>query len=287
MRTFLECVPCFVRQAFEAASMATGEERVREQIMRSVLRKASELSFSEPPSQMAFRIHRIVQALSGNADPYRALKERFNRVALDAYAELSTWVREAARPLETAVRLAIAGNIIDFGVRGALEESDLWRTVREVLRQPFAIDHMARLEERLRSAGGILYLADNAGEIVFDRLLVEQLPAERVTFVVKAQPIINDATMDDAKAVGLTELVEVIDNGADAPGTVPERCSEPFRRRFEQADVVISKGQANYETLSDAPKEGLFFLLKVKCPVIARDIGCKVGDIVVKENAGA
>ncbi|MCK5255186.1 MAG: DUF89 family protein, partial [Deltaproteobacteria bacterium] len=122
---------------------------------------------------------------------------------------------------------------------------------------------------------------DNAGEIVFDRLFIEQLPREKVTYVVRGEPIINDVTIEDAREVDMFELVDVIDNGSDAPGTILETCSHEFQKRFASSDLVIAKGQGNYETLSDINKR-IFFLLQVKCPVIAKDIGFEVGSFVVK-----
>jgi uncharacterized protein with ATP-grasp and redox domains len=129
----------------------------------------------------------------------------------------------------------------------------------------------------------ILYLTDNAGEIVLDRLLIEQLPTEQVTVAVKGAPVINDATMEDALLAGLPRIVEVIDNGSDAPGTILEACSQAFRERFEDADLIVSKGQGNYETLSDSDKN-IFFILKAKCPVIAKDLGCEVGAMILRRS---
>jgi uncharacterized protein with ATP-grasp and redox domains len=129
-------------------------------------------------------------------------------------------------------------------------------------------------------AEDILYLGDNAGEIVFDRLLIEQLPCEKITFVVKGRPILNDAVMEDAQIVGLTDMVDVIDNGSDAPGTILESCSETFRRRFDQSDLIIAKGQGNYETLSEVDKN-IFFLVRPKCSVLARHLGREIGSLVL------
>jgi len=137
--------------------------------------------------------------------------------------------------------------------------------------------------DAVRRAENILYLADNAGEIVLDRLLIGQLPVERVTVVVKGEPVINDATMDDAIIAGLPKIVEVIDNGSDAPGTILETCSQAFRNRFENTDLIIAKGQGNYETLSDANKN-IFFILKAKCPIIARDLGCEIGEMILRKS---
>jgi uncharacterized protein with ATP-grasp and redox domains len=133
------------------------------------------------------------------------------------------------------------------------------------------------------AAKDILYIADNAGEIVFDRLLIKQIGPEKITFVVKGGPIINDATIEDAQAAGLTDLMKVIDTGDDAPGTILEFCSEDFQHCFEAADLVIAKGQGNYETLSNIDKN-IFFLVKAKCPVIARDLGCEVGETILQKS---
>jgi hypothetical protein len=139
------------------------------------------------------------------------------------------------------------------------------------------------LRESIDSAKNILYLGDNCGEIVFDRLLIEQLPLDKVTFVVRGGPIINDATMGDARETGMTELVNVIDNGSNIPGTVLEKCSKEFRECFVDADLIIAKGQGNYETLSSCEKN-IFFLLQAKCPVISGHIGCEQGSFIVKRS---
>ena len=127
------------------------------------------------------------------------------------------------------------------------------------------------------------FLKDNAGEIVFDRLLIERLPPGKVTVAVRGFPVINDATLADAEGAGIHEVAEVIENGSDAPGTILDDCSESFRDRFDKADLVIAKGQGNYETLSEVDKD-IYFLLKAKCPVIARDIGCQEGAMILKRS---
>jgi uncharacterized protein with ATP-grasp and redox domains len=177
------------------------------------------------------------------------------------------------------VRLSIAGNIIDLG---PAREYELWNTVERVLVQPFAIDDRAAFQAAIARAGQVLYLADNAGETVFDRVLIETLDLP-VTYAVKGGPVLNDATREDALAAGVNQAADVISTGSDAPGTVLDRCSERFRQLYEQAELVIAKGQANYETLSqEGPK--VFFLLQTKCPVIARDVGVPVGSIVLKQG---
>ena len=280
MRTFLECVPCFVRQALDSARLVTDDETVHEQVLREVLREAGEMDFHNSPPVMGQHMHRLIRRLVADDDPYRSIKDHFNRLALALYPELEKRLEESRDPLETAVRLAIAGNIIDFGSTHDLADSHVKEAIESCLVAPLSKSAIEDLRESAGRATSILYLGDNAGEIVFDRLLIEQLPRQKVTYVVRGSPVINDATMSDALATGMTDLVEVIDNGSDAPGTILETCSVAFRRRFQAADLVIAKGQGNYETLSEADKS-IFYLLKVKCPVIARDIGCDVDALVV------
>lgn len=284
MKTFLDCVPCFLRQALDAVRMVTDDVAVQEDVLREVLKRASEMSLSQTPPEMGREIHRITRRLSADGDPYRAVKVQFNETALRMYPGLKQRVRASSDPFETAARLAIAGNIIDFGLPGAAENIRLEETIEDTLERPFAVDSLEAFRDAAATAEHILYLADNAGEIVFDRILIEELGTHRVTVAVKGGPIINDATVEDASFAGLDGLVEVIDNGSDAPGTILADCSDEFRSRFRAADLVIAKGQGNYETLSDVSDQDVFFLLKAKCPVIAKDIGCEIGGIVVTRN---
>jgi len=277
-------MPCFIRQALEAARHATDDPEVHEQVVREVLHLASDMDMNQNPPAIGQQIHRWVRNLSGDPDPYRRVKEAFNAIALALYPELRERVNRADNPLETAIRLAIAGNIIDFGVFGSVETEMLEQTIDECLSADFDLSALEEFTEAIQSAGRILFLADNAGEIVFDRLLIEQLPLEKVTVAVKGAPIINDATMADAEAAGLTSMVKVIDNGSDVPGTLLRSCSESFQYVFENADLIIAKGQGNYETLSEADRP-IYFLLKVKCPVIAEHIGCETGRMFFQKTA--
>ena len=283
MRIFLDCIPCFVRQALDSARLATDDEQIHEQVVREVLRLAADLDMSQSPPAIGQKIHRLIRELIGNNDPYHRIKEQFNNLALKLYPELEKRVKTSGNPFATAIQLAIAGNIIDFGVKTSLAESDVEKTIEQSLRGHLDDNKIQEFKDAVTEAEKILYLADNAGEIVFDRLLIEQLPAQRVTVVVKGEPVINDATMEDAEFAGLTEMVEVIDNGSDGPGTILETCSQAFRNRFEDANLIIAKGQGNYETLSDTDKN-IFFILKAKCPVIARDLGCEVGEMILKKS---
>jgi len=282
MQTYLDCIPCLLRQAVEAPRLVGSSATVQEAVVRRALQELSQVDFTQSPPAMAQAIHRHIRALTGQKDPYQEIKERFNALALAMLSELEQIVAQAQQPMAAAVRLAIAGNVIDLGINGNLQEAH----VKEAIQHALAAPLQGELEQFIRAvskAKSILYLADNAGEIVFDRLLLQQLPLERITVAVRGAPIINDATRKDAATAGIDRLVKVIDNGSDVPGTILSQCSQTFLRHFKQADLIIAKGQGNYETLNDAPKD-IFFILKAKYPVIARDLGCAVGDLILRRS---
>jgi uncharacterized protein with ATP-grasp and redox domains len=279
-----DCLSCFVRQALTAVRNVTDDVDVHESVLRTVLGELSRMDLRCSPVVVARRIHELVRQRSGSSDPYAAEKQRFNRLALSLLPELEARVANSADPWATALRLAIAGNVIDFGPRSHVSVEDVTDAVAHALEAPLAAD-VAGFRAEAEGAERILYLTDNAGEIVFDRLLLALLPADRVTVAVRGAPVINDATLEDAREAGLTERWDVISNGSDAPGTLLDTCSTEFRARFEAADLVIAKGQGNYESLSGCGRD-VVFVLKVKCEVIGRALGCPVGTLVVRRGNG-
>jgi len=282
MKTTYDCIPCFIRQALDAVRLATSDEKIHEQVLRGVLAAASKMDLDQSPPVMGQYIHKTIRELSGHDDPYKKIKDRFNNFSLKLYPDLKQRIQSSSNPMDTAVRIAIAGNIIDFGVNAKIDRSMVFDTIEQALSAQ-VFGNIEVLCDSIDSAENILYLGDNCGEIVFDRLLIEQLPVDNVTFVVRGGPIINDATIADARATGMTELVNVIDNGSDIPGTVLEKCSKEFRECFAHSDLIIAKGQGNYETLSNCEKN-IFFLLKAKCPVISGHMGCEQGSFIVKRS---
>jgi uncharacterized protein with ATP-grasp and redox domains len=279
VRTYLDCYPCFLRQALDGARCTGADEGKQHRILVHVLDLLKRVEPSRTPPEVGNEVHYIVRRICGCGDPYRAVKDASTRQALALYPQLKDRVREAVDPLDAALRLSIAGNIIDLGPGRTY---DLWTAVERVLSQPFAVDDRAALREWLAQVDKVLYLADNAGETVFDRILIEAIDVP-VTYAVKGGPVLNDATVDDARAAGLDAAAELVDTGSDAPGTILHRCSPAFRASYDAAELIIARGQANYETLSGAGPR-VFFLLQTKCPVIARDMGVPVGSIVVAQG---
>ncbi len=286
MRVYLDCFPCFLRQTLDAVRFVTDDEAVHEAVLREVFELACHIDARQTPPAIGQQIHRVVRQMTGSRDPYRQRKQDANRMAMGLYPRLKDQIRRSATPLETAVRLAIAGNVMDFGICNSLDAAALTGAIDRALADEWNMDCLGEFAQAVNDARDILYIGDNAGEIVFDRLLIEELPREKITYAVKGFPVINDATREDAQMAGLTDLVEVIGNGSDAPGTILDDCSADFRKRFEQSDFVLAKGQANYESLSGIDKD-IFFVLKAKCPVLASDLGCDIGQMILRRSNSA
>ena len=222
--------------------------------------------------QFSRDLHKILRGYTHNTDPYKEEKRMNNDQALNMLPELEYIIQQSGDPFSTALRLAIAGNIIDFA---ANDNFNLQATIERALLSEFAIDHADILKARIEKAQTILYLGDNAGEIVFDKLLISTLNHPDLTYVVRGAPIINDATMEDADYVGMKEVAKVIHNGYDAPSTIPPSSGAIFQNQFRDADIIISKGQGNLEGLLPLKDHRIFYLLMVKCDVVAEFL--KVG----------
>ncbi|WFB35212.1 ARMT1-like domain-containing protein [Kiritimatiellota bacterium B12222] len=283
MHTSLDCIPCFVRQTLDACRKGSDDPAIHEQVLREVLHWISEMDLSLSPPALAQRIHRRLREITGDENPYEKDKAAHNQLALSLLPALEKKVQASHDPLIEATQLAIAGNIIDLGAKSGLSEGDVLEALEHAASVALTGDVEA-YRAAVSSAKRILYLADNAGEIIFDRLLIEQLGGGRVTVAVRGRPIINDATLIDAEVAGLGKFTTVIDNGSDAPGTLLDECSEAFQRCFHEADLILSKGQGNYESLSGSSHPQIFFLFKVKCPVVAETANTPMGSHALLQN---
>ncbi|MFA6931369.1 MAG: ARMT1-like domain-containing protein [Lentisphaeria bacterium] len=279
MVTSLDCLPCIVRQTVSIIRKITEDPKQQTLLLKSILQQFGSLDLNQPPPKVTQLIHRLIQEKTGVGDLYQDEKRQQNAMALAWLPEMSGRIKAAEDPFQLALRLSIAGNVIDCGVSDEISEADVVAALEKALQEPIHGD-LEALRSALHSARRVLYLADNAGEIVFDRLLIEQIGCDKVTLVVRGEEILNDVTRSDVQSVGLDQMVEVIDNGTGIPGTLLEDCSAAFRQRFAEAELIISKGQGNYETLSGVPAN-IFFLFKAKCSVIAKRAGVPIGTHVI------
>ena len=280
MKIFLECISCIIRQTIEILRRTVGDRKKQRRILAAVVRKVSQIDYDRmtPPQATKFA-HDEIQRLTGIKDLYKEPKRQNNLEALRLYPYLKRLVKKASDPLLMAIRLAIAGNIIDYG---ALAHFDIRHTVKDVLNKRFAASDYGRFRRDLKKAKFLLYIGDNAGEIVFDKVLIEELVGRvEVVFVVKSEPVLNDVLMQDARMVGVDKVVRVIASGSDHAGTTIADGSKEFKRLYRRADMVIAKGQGNFETL-DRERKNIYFLLKMKCPYLGKVTGFKEGDIIFK-----
>lgn len=275
MHTTLDCLPCLLKQALATARRATDQSARHREIMTAAAALLPDFDLALSPPENATRMYRLIAQLSGVGDPFAGVKQTSTAQALRWREPLRKKIHAAADPLFAAIRFAIAGNVIDYG---AHHDFDLERTLARCLEQKLAINDHDAFRRDLDAARTVLYLGDNCGELVFDGLLIEQLQ-KKVTLAVKEQPIINDALLVDAQESGLGQLCTLITNGTGCPGTPLATVSSKFRRCFAEADLVISKGQGNFETLSDCGRP-VYFLLTVKCQVVAGHLADRTGSPV-------
>jgi hypothetical protein len=285
MRTYEECISCLAGQIRRAAELATPNIYLRAQIVRESLKLIGETGFGDPPPYAVQRVCRLVKKLSGNPDPYDEFKRHFNRVGIEIYPELKKIVEKSNTPFRTAALISLAGNIIDFAPDHQIR---LLHTIRKFLNNPPVIDFIPDLERALSRADNVLFVGDNAGETVMDRLLIEFASKKpKYFYAVRGGTVINDATIEDARASGIHRVSSVLSTGSDAPGVIRKDCSKSFLNIFDSSDVVIAKGMGNFETLCDTKTKKIFFMFIAKCELVARHVGCSVGDgIVMKKGEG-
>ena len=285
MKIHPDCRPCLVRQMENTARVAGASEETVQGVVRSVLSELDRLWDDDlSPPAVSAPLYHMTGHICGEDDPFQHLKIKYTQKALRLLPDIECRVRDASDPFEAAVRISIAGNIIDFGTGIHTEDIALEETLDEFLVKPFFEDCVAELRERVSNAGTILYIGDNAGETVFDRPLLGQLQSSEVFYAAKGGAVINDATVEDAKLAGIHLHSRVVSTGSRVPGTILEKCTDEFTDLFNEADLVIAKGQGNFETLTERSPDGrIFMLFTIKCPVAADHLGASMRDMVVKK----
>lgn len=281
MITAHACIPCLTRHIVDCVDrLALDADERRDQLLRSCLQVLTDADYRRSPPAIAQLIQRRLRRLCGN-DPFAAMKQETREMALSLLPALQTEVATAKDSLALAVRFAAAGNLIDAGLVHDTGRTAVEQALAESREAPLDRVAIDTLRARITQAERILYLADNAGELVFDRLLLELLPQDRLTLVVRGGPVLNDATLEDVTPSGVPTGIAVMDNGSDAPGTLLDECSAEMRSHFGAADLVFSKGQGNFETLQGVAAP-IFFILKAKCPVVAELLSVPLGSIVAR-----
>ncbi|EHP89098.1 damage-control phosphatase ARMT1 family protein [Methanotorris formicicus] len=287
-----ECATCIIRQVVDAAREITNNEKEQFKLVKDCLGIIMEVYGEDAvPAWMGTNVHRYLKKISGNDDPYKRLKEIANKIALNYLEKIKDYVEvdDDLERLRRKIKVAIAGNVIDFGPYST--DIDIISKIKETVEGDLKVDYSEELLKDLKSSKKVFYVCDNAGEIVFDRVLIEEIKkyVDEVVVAVKGKPILNDATLEDAKLVGIDKIAKVITTGSDIIGIILEECSEEFLKEFESSDLVIAKGMGNYESLTeyeDRINKPLYYILKAKCVPVAGNIGVKVGDNVLLRKRG-
>lgn len=271
------CKSCFLntyQRLFEKFNVGLAQRQKFISFYQEEINRNQYLSSPEIQRKLNSKFCQIIDI----TDPFKKEKANSNQIALALYQQWKPRILSSDNPFDLAIRLSIAGNIMDYGANISFDVS---KTIQTVLKVSFAIDHTALLKNKISKAKRILYLGDNAGEIVFDKLFIETIKHHEVIYAVKGGPILNDATMKDAKEVEIDLVADVISNGFDAPSTVLNKCSKEFLEAYHSSDVIISKGQGNFEGLMNVSDSRIFFLLMTKCDVIAEKLKVKKGSFIV------
>lgn len=277
-----ECLICQVKALKNRLDKYKIAESRRNEIVGEIMQEIATVDLEKNYSpEITRNILSKMEAFSDVTDPYEKEKEQSNREMLARYPEFRQKVQTSSNPFDTALRLAIAGNIIDFG---PTHHFDVEETIMKVMSSDFAINHSEQLKAAIKNAKTILYLGDNCGEIVLDKLFLENINHPNIYFAVREKPVLNDATQKEAKEVGINEFAKIISNGDDTPSTLLHRVSPDFLEIYNAADLIISKGMGNYEGLMFESDPRIFFLLMIKCSVIGESLGVRKGEFVVKQS---
>lgn len=285
MRMHDKCLPCVVNQVVKVANITNVDKK--EELLREVFTYLSKIDFEITTPEIIGEIFGMIKKHTNNPDPYKETRNYYNTLFLKLLPEFEKKIEQAENSFQLAVRYAIVGNIIDFNpIHNTLLEDifDYFEKMEEI---ELAIDDSKTLKGDILNAKILLYLGDNCGEICMDKILLKKIkelnPTIKILFGVRGKPVVNDSISEDAYAVGINQYAEVIDNGDGSLGTVLNRTSPEFKEVYKKADVVIAKGQANYECLSEENKN-IYFLLMTKCDVIANDIGVEQKKMICMKN---
>lgn len=278
MKASPDCIVCVFWQALRTARLMTDNPELHKKVLSKVSAWIASADMDTSPAVLSKPVYQIICEVIGNDDPFKIHKRKSNTTALNLLPQLRELVAQNPNPLETALRISALGNLIDFGIG---HDFNIENDVKENINKEFAINAIAEFEKELRPGCKLLYLGDNAGEIVMDMILVELLQKRevQVTYTVKSAPIINDATMEDAKECGMMSITRVITTGGDDIGINWDNVSQEFVDAFSSADVILAKGHGNFETC-DERTENIYFLLRVKCHVVAKQLGVSEGNSV-------
>jgi uncharacterized protein with ATP-grasp and redox domains len=278
MELIFDCLPCMLKQALEAARKTTDDVEIHDKVLCETINLMTNYKKYRKSPDLVREIHKIVREQTGMKDPYSDMKEKDLKAAKSIYPYLKEFMKSRDNSLYWALNIAATGNNIDAAV---YDDIDVEKCIEIELEKEFSVCDIDIFKQKLQTASNILIIGDNTGETIFDKVMIESLPDINITYGVRSEPIINDVTEKDAVASGLDQVSKIVSTGCGAPGAILEDCSDEFIDIYKKSDIIISKGQGNYEALSEE-KGNIFFLLKAKCPMISRKLDVKLNEYIFK-----
>lgn len=288
MQTKMDCIHCYVNQVSKISESLNLPDCNSQQLMNKVLAYLSKLDYSRTNPEIMGDVLTLIKNETMTSDPYKELKSSFNQALLKVYEEMKAILYTHGDRLIDYIKLAIYGNIIDYGIFQHVENGNWLETVENQLESfTFQIDDSDLLISNFEIAEKLLYIGDNCGELVFDKLFIEKLknvyPKMEIIYCVRGEAVLNDNTYEDALEVGMDKLVTVIDDGASYPGFVYSEISEQTKLIFDQADIIIAKGQGNFESLEALGERKVFFLFMAKCEMLSRELKVPMNSKMCKQ----
>ena len=281
----IDCVSCIINQSVKVANAIDASPSLANQLKSSVEEMSKSFPITQTPPQIAADVYEKMAVIADKDDLYDEVKQNSTKKALSFLPMLEKKLKSSQDKLLTATKIAVAGNVIDLA---AVVEFDLTQELEKIFHTDFAQNDIKELHNTLENAKEVVVLGDNVGEHIFDYLFIQTLqtlyPKVNFYYFVRGKPIINDVTMKEAKEAKFDTLCTLIDSGVNTPGFDYIRATPQAKELFDKADLVISKGMGNYESLSPSHRGDIYFLLKVKCEVVANSLDLKLGDIVCKKN---
>ncbi|TDX51404.1 damage-control phosphatase ARMT1 family protein [Orenia marismortui] len=280
MELRLDCLPCIFRQTLEGSRMATKDEELIREVLNEYAQMIPKFDSNQKAPAIVGKVHQIIKEKTGVADPYQKFKEEHMKLALNLYPKVKAMLKEASDPLQGALIMAATGNSIDAGL---FAKVDIEKQIEDALENGLVQSDFELFKEKLKPKSKVLIIGDNAGEAIFDKLLIEELSkyGVEIIYATREIPVLNDVTLKEAKEIGLDQISKLISSGCKTPGIILNNTTQEFRLAYQQADIIISKGQGNLEGLSSV-SEPIFFLLKAKCNLLAQILDVNEGDLVFK-----
>ncbi len=280
-----ECIQCFFQQADRLLKYLRTSKPKRFKILKQLGNYLFSIEkYDRTPAFYASTMYKILYESVGVKDPYKKVKKEYNKLILEMYPELLKLIKNSRNPIYSALKLSAIGNTIDFGVETSL---DIKREIQNFEKIEFKKDDFKIFQKLLKNSVKIMLIADNAGEIIFDKLLLETINLAgkyKIVIGVRGAPVINDVTLKDLKDIHFNDNIKIVSNGNAFVGTILDRCSKEFLKEFRESDIIISKGQANFESLNECKSKNIFFLFKAKCEPVAKFLGVQQDSLIFSYN---